>query len=36
MNGRGYVMNDWQRLCNDKGGYRAARAAKNCEICSKM
>ena len=28
MNGRGYVMNEWQRLCNDKGGYRAARAAK--------
>ena len=28
MNSRGYVMDEWQRLCNDKGGYRAARAAK--------
>ena len=27
--GRGYVINEWQRLCNDKGGHRAARAAKN-------
>ena len=26
--GRGYVINEWQRLCNDKGGHRAARAAK--------
>ena len=34
--GRGYVINEWQRLCNDKGGHRAARAAKKCFLHQKL